>query len=62
MALLKRKVVLARTTLGVELLHRLIEEGKFPKPIRIIPHRVAWIEAEVDEREEQRRKERDEAA
>jgi prophage regulatory protein len=30
-------------------LDRLIRAGKFPKPIRLGPNRVAWVETEVDE-------------
>lgn len=48
--LLKRPEVRARTTLSDSTLYRLIEEGEFPRPIKINPNgrAVAWIEDEVE--------------
>lgn len=30
-------------------LYREIKEGKFPKPVKVGPHAVAWLESEVDD-------------
>ena len=30
-------------------LRRKVKAGEFPKPIQLSPHRIAWIELEVDE-------------
>jgi prophage regulatory protein len=45
---LRRPQVEKRTGLSTSTLYALIAQGKFPKPIRITGHRVAWIESEVD--------------
>jgi prophage regulatory protein len=46
---LRRPEVEKRTGLSTSTLYSLIAQGKFPKPIKITGHRVAWIETEVDD-------------
>lgn len=51
--------VLARTSLSKTHTYRLINAGQFPRPVPLGPHRVAfverevndWLQARVDERE-----------
>ena len=38
-----KKVALSRTTIW-----RLCRAGDFPKPVRLSPGRVGWLEAEID--------------
>lgn len=37
-----------RTTLSRSSILRLVNLGSFPKPIRISPNRVSWLESSVD--------------
>lgn len=46
---LRRPDVSERTGLGRSTLYAYIEEGRFPRPIRLGPRAVGWIEEEVDE-------------
>src|SRR5690554_6357903 len=46
--LIKRREVLARTTLANSTLYELMRAGKFPQSVQIGPRSVAWIEEEVD--------------
>jgi prophage regulatory protein len=43
-------------------IRRLVKAGQFPAPIQLSPNRVAWIEAEIDEWLEGKRRERDAAS
>lgn len=54
--LLKRPEVRQRTTLSDSTLYRLMEQGDFPRPVRVNPNgrAVAWIESEVHAWIEQR--------
>jgi prophage regulatory protein len=36
--------------------------GRFPSPVRLGPHSIAWIESEIDQFLDERRRERDELA
>lgn len=47
-ALIKRREVLARTTLANSTLYELMRAGKFPQSVQIGPRSVAWVEEEVD--------------
>jgi prophage regulatory protein len=57
--LLALPAVLARTGLGKTAIYAAMRECGFPRPIKIGPRRVAWLEDEVDTWIEERIKERD---
>ena len=46
---LRLKEVQHRTGLGRSTIYRWMDEGKFPKPVRLGARSVAWIEHEIDE-------------
>jgi prophage regulatory protein len=41
--------VKARTALSRSSIYKFIGAGKFPKPVRLGPRAVGWVESEVDE-------------
>jgi prophage regulatory protein len=41
--------VKARTGLARSTIYLFAAQGQFPKPVRISPHIVAWVESEVQE-------------
>ncbi len=45
--LLSAKQVVALTSLSRTTIYRLVDEGVFPRPVRIHGSRVGWVEAEV---------------
>jgi prophage regulatory protein len=45
---LNMRQVRARTGLGEMTLRRLIEKGRFPRPVRLTRQRVAWRVADVE--------------
>lgn len=47
-ALLRRPAVEAKTGLSTSSIYAKMARGEFPKPIRLGPKSVAWIEDEVD--------------
>ena len=47
--LLRRKEVLRLTSLSQSSLYRLINESRFPLPVRISPRCVAWRSEEVED-------------
>ncbi|EEV1980163.1 AlpA family transcriptional regulator [Escherichia coli] len=47
--LLRLSDVMRRTGYGRAWIYRLISQGRFPKPVKIGPRSVAFIESEVDE-------------
>ncbi|EEC8141964.1 TPA: helix-turn-helix transcriptional regulator [Escherichia coli] len=47
--LLRLSDVMRRTGYGRAWIYRLINQGRFPKPVKIGPRSVAFIESEVDE-------------
>lgn len=47
--LLKLPEVLKRTTYSRTHTYRLIAAGQHPKPVPLGPHRVAWVQSEIDE-------------
>lgn len=59
--LILRKEVERRTSMPRSTLYEYIKSGKFPKPIRLTPRLIAFVEAEVDEWISQRIAERDAA-
>ncbi|WP_447530107.1 helix-turn-helix transcriptional regulator [Vreelandella sp. TE19] len=52
--LIKLPAVKAKTSLSTSTIYRGIERGDFPKPVRLSPRSVAWVENEVDAWIEQR--------
>jgi prophage regulatory protein len=62
--LLRREAVKARTGLSTSGLYRLIQEGAFPRPVKVtdMGSVVAWVESEVTAFIEARIAERDAAA
>ena len=47
--ILRIPAVKLRTALSRSSIYKLVAAGKFPRPIRLGPRSVGWIEAEVDE-------------
>lgn len=47
--LLKRQDVESKTGLSRSSIYAAVKAGNFPEPISIGAHRVAWLEAEVDQ-------------
>lgn len=45
--LIRKKAVLERTALSNTSLYRLITKGEFPKPIKLGPRAVAWVEDDI---------------
>lgn len=48
-SLIRLSEVMRRTGYGRAWIYRLISQGRFPKPVKIGPRCVAFIESEVDE-------------
>lgn len=48
-SLIRLSEVMRRTGYGRAWIYRLISLGRFPKPVKIGPRSVAFIESEVDE-------------
>ena len=46
--LLRRREVLQRVALSSHQISRMIRAGRFPKPVRISDHAIAWDSAEID--------------
>lgn len=47
--LIKKEIVLDKTSLSKSSLYRLIKEGRFPSPVPLTGRAVAWLESEIDE-------------
>lgn len=47
--LIRRPEVLRRTSLNTSTLYEQMDQGTFPRPTRIGPRAVAWVEDEVDD-------------
>lgn len=47
--LIRKRAVLERTALSNTSLYRLIAKGEFPKPIKLGPRAVAWVEEDIQE-------------
>ena len=56
---LSMREVRRRTTLSKTHTYRLINAGRFPRPVPLGPHRVAWLESEVEGWMAERTAERD---
>jgi prophage regulatory protein len=50
-----------RVGLHPVVIRRMVRKDKFPKPVSLGPRAKGWIDAELEEWEEQRRQERDAA-
>lgn len=48
-AFLRRKQVEMRTGLSRSTIYQYIKDGAFPKPVRLGPRAVGWLESEVSE-------------
>lgn len=48
-SLIRLSEVMRRTGYGRAWIYRLISQGRFPKPVKIGPRSVAFIESEIDE-------------
>jgi prophage regulatory protein len=59
MRLLKRPEVEARTGKSRSSIYLGVHAGTFPKPVRLGPNSVAWVEAEIDAYIEKRIADRD---
>ena len=47
--LLKIQKVIELTTLSRSTIYRLVEIGKFPKPVKLTTRTIGWVEEEVKE-------------
>jgi prophage regulatory protein len=47
--LISIKTVCERTLYSRSSIHRLVTEGRFPKPLKCGPRKAAFVESEVDE-------------
>lgn len=47
--LIRLPEVMSRVGLGRSTIYRWMSEGKFPKPVQLGAHAVAWAEREVEE-------------
>ena len=56
---LRIKAVNDLTGLGRTRIYRLIGEGRFPRPVRLGPQSVAWLQSEVEAWMQERISERD---
>jgi len=46
--ILRRPEVSRRTGLGRSAIYAAIQEGRFPRPVKIGPRAVGWVLAEID--------------
>ena len=46
--LIRLPEVMSRVGLGRSTIYRWMSEGKFPKPVQLGGHAVAWVEEEVE--------------
>jgi prophage regulatory protein len=51
---------MARTGLSRSVVYQAVSDGRFPKPVKIAPRAVAWVDEEIDRWIEQRVAERSE--
>lgn len=47
--ILKRRAVEEITGISRSLIYQLVKAGTFPRPVRLTPNRVGWLENEVQE-------------
>ena len=58
--ILRRAAVARRVGLSVPSIYRLIEEGRFPRPVPLSTHAKGWLESEIEAWIQGRIAERDE--
>ena len=58
MQLLRLPEVKERTGLSRSVIYEFISKGRFPKPVKITPRAVAWVDEEVDQWIQERVQER----
>ena len=46
---IRRKAVEERTGLARSTIYQMVNEGRFPRPVRLGGRAVAWLETEVDD-------------
>ncbi|MAC35039.1 MULTISPECIES: AlpA family transcriptional regulator [Idiomarina] len=49
MRFLRINEVRERIGLGRTSIYKMVNEGTFPKPVRVLGKKVAWVDSEVDE-------------
>ena len=49
MKLIKLKTVMECTGLARSTVYKFIAEGRFPKPVKLGPRMVAWVEGEIQQ-------------
>ena len=49
MKLMKLKAVMECTGLARSTVYKFIAEGRFPKPVKLGPRMVAWVEGEIQQ-------------
>ena len=59
MRVLRRRATEAKCGLSKTALYSKIQQGKFPKPVKLSPKSVGWLESELDQWIEARICERD---
>jgi prophage regulatory protein len=47
--ILRRRAVEQVAGISRSLIYQLVKAGKFPRPVRLTPNRVGWLEHEVQE-------------
>ena len=57
--LLKRDDVVAYTQITVPTIYYLMDQGRFPRPIRVGKRSVRWVREEIDQWVNERTQERD---
>lgn len=60
MKILRCKEVEKKLSIGHSKIYRMIEENQFPRPIKLGPKSVGWLESEIDEWVQEKIDERDE--
>jgi prophage regulatory protein len=60
--ILRREAVARRVGLSIPSIYRLIEEGRFPRPVPLSTQARGWLESEIEAWIQGRIAERDEAA
>jgi len=51
---LKLPQVMEITTLGTSTIYRLMDEGKFPRPVKVTERAVAWRSSDIEQWMEER--------
>ena len=54
MSMVSKQEVIGRTGLSAPTIWRRVKAGDFPKPRQLTPHRIGWLESEIEEWENSR--------